>query len=140
MERKVKNIKMQEKGTNSLRSKDCNEWLYLVSSVSWRATLRTVMFLRTKRRVVVGYGLSEELKLTSVRCKEMTLYSLEWWWHYRRKISMKDVLRKWDVCKRSGHHSTHKNKNYRKWMEEWKGVFRSTEPIMSREKTEEMWV
>ena len=30
------------------------------SSVSWRATPRPVMFLRTKRRVVVGYGLSEE--------------------------------------------------------------------------------
>ena len=38
-------------------------WLYLVSTVSWRATPRTVMFLRTKRRVVVGYGLSEEFKV-----------------------------------------------------------------------------
>ena len=38
-------------------------WLYLVSSVSWRATPRTVMFMRKKRRVVVGYGLSEEFKV-----------------------------------------------------------------------------
>ena len=37
--------------------------LYVVSSVSWRATPRTVMFLRTKTRVVVGYGLSEEFKV-----------------------------------------------------------------------------
>ena len=55
--------------------------LYVVSSVSWRATPRIVMFLRTKTRVVVGYGLSEEFKVTSVRGKEMTLYSLSWWWH-----------------------------------------------------------
>ena len=37
--------------------------LYVVSSVSWRATPRTVMFLITKTRVVVGYGLSEEFKV-----------------------------------------------------------------------------
>ena len=56
-------------------------WLYLVSSVSWRATPRTVMFMRKKRRVVVDMGCRKSLKLTSVRGKEMTLYSLSWWWH-----------------------------------------------------------
>ena len=29
----------------------------------WYATLRTVMFLRTNKKVVVGYGLSEEFKV-----------------------------------------------------------------------------
>ena len=56
-------------------------WLYLVRSVSWRATPITVMFLRQKQELWLDMGCRKSLKLTSVRGKEMTLYSLSWWWH-----------------------------------------------------------
>ena len=70
-------------------------WLYIVSSVSWRATPRTVMFMRTKRRVVVGYGLSEEFKVNiGLRQGNAPLLFIMVVALISRKFSKKDVLRK----------------------------------------------
>ena len=70
-------------------------WLYIVSSVSWRATPRTVMFLRTKRRVVVRYGLSEEFKVNiGLRQGNDPLLFIMVVALISRKFSKKDVLRK----------------------------------------------
>ena len=44
-----------------------------------------------------------------------------------------------DVCKRSGHDSRQKTRTTGS-VGEMKGVFKKHGPIMSREKTEEMWV
>ena len=55
-----------------------------------------------------------------------------------RKISMKDVLRK-GMYANDLAIIAHKKK-LQEVMEEWKGVFKKHGPIMSREKTEEMWV
>ena len=88
-------------------------WLYLVSSVSWRATPRTVLFLRTKEELCLDMGCRKSLKLTSVRGKEMYLYSLSWWVALiSRKISMKDVLRKGKYANDLAMIAD-KNKNYR---------------------------
>ena len=70
-------------------------WLYIVSSVSWRATPRTVMFMRTKTRVVVGYGLSEEFKVNiGLRQGNAPLLFIMVVALISRKFSKKDVLRK----------------------------------------------
>ena len=56
-----------------------------------------------------------------------------------RKISMKDVLRK-GMYANDLAIIAHQKKKLQEVMEEWKGVFKKHGPIMSREKTEEMWV
>ena len=114
-------------------------WLYIVSSVSWRATPRTVMFLRTKRRVVVGYGLSEEFKVNiGLRQGNDPLLFIMVVALISRKFSKKDVLRK-GMYANDLAMIADKNKNYRS-VGGMEGVFKKEGPIMSREKTEEMWV
>ena len=56
-------------------------WLYLVSSVSWRATPELSCSWKQKEELWLDVGCRKSLKLTSVRGKEMTFYSLSWWWH-----------------------------------------------------------
>ena len=65
------------------------------SSVSWRATARPVLFLRTKRRIVVGSGLSEvfPVKIGYRQGSDPLLFIMVLAL-ITRKISMKDVLRK----------------------------------------------
>ena len=115
-------------------------WLYLVSSVSWRATPRTVMFLRTKRTVVVGYGLSEEFKVNiGKRRGNVPLLFIMLVALISKKISMKDVLRK-GMYANDLAMIADTNQELQEVLEEWKGVFKKHGRIMSREKTEEMWV
>ena len=115
-------------------------WLYIVSSVSWRATPRTVMFLRTKRRVVVRYGLSEEFKVNiGLRQGNDPLLFIMVVALISRKFSKKDVLRK-GMYANDLAMIADKKTELQEVLQEWKGVFKKEGPIMSREKTEEMWV
>ena len=99
-------------------------WLYIVSSVSWRATPRTVMFLRTKRRVVVGYGLSEEFKLNiGLRQGNDPLLFIMVVALISRKFSKKDVLRK-GMYANDLAMIADKNKNYRKCWRNGRGCSR----------------
>ena len=56
-----------------------------------------------------------------------------------RKISIKDVLRK-GIYANDLPMIADKKQELQEVLEEWKGVFKKHGQIMSREKTEEMWV
>ena len=56
-----------------------------------------------------------------------------------RKFSKKDVLRK-GMYANDLAMIADKKQELQEVLEEWKGVFKKEGPIMSREKTEEMWV
>ena len=56
-----------------------------------------------------------------------------------RKISIKDVLRK-GMYANDLAMIADKKQELQEVLEEWKGVFKKHGPIMSREKTEDMWV
>ena len=56
-----------------------------------------------------------------------------------RKISIKDVLRK-GMYANDLAMIADTNQDLQEVLEQWKGMFKNHGPIMSREKTEEMWV
>ena len=56
-----------------------------------------------------------------------------------RKFSKKDVLRK-EMYANDLAMIADKKQELQEVLQEWKGVFKKEGPIMSREKTEEMWV
>ena len=56
-----------------------------------------------------------------------------------RKISIKDVLRK-GMYANDLAMIADKKQELQEVLEQWKGMFKKHAPIMSREKTEEMWV
>ena len=86
-------------------------------------------------------GCRKSLKLTSVRGKEMYLYSffIMVVALISRKISMKDILRK-GMYANDLAMIADKKQELQELLEEWKGVFKKQGPITSRKKTEEMWV
>ena len=69
----------------------------------------------------------------------MYLYSLSWCGTNQQEDQHEGCSQEGEVCKRSGHDSRQKQE-LQEVLEEWKGVFKKEGPIMSREKTEEMWV
>ena len=86
-------------------------------------------------------GCRKSLKLTPVRGKEMYLYTffIMVVALISRKISMKDILRK-GMYANDLAIIADKKQELQELLEEWKGVFKKQGPIMSRKKTEEMWV
>ena len=89
---------------------------------------------------MVGYGLSEEFKLNiGLRQGNDPLLFIMVVALISRKFSKKDVLRK-GMYANDLAMIADKKQELQEVLQEWKGVFKKEGPIMSREKTEEMWV
>ena len=89
---------------------------------------------------MVGYGLSEEFKVNiGLRQGNDPLLFIMVVALISRKFSKKDVLRK-GMYANDLAMIADKKQELQEVLEEWKGVFKKEGPIMSREKTEEMWV
>ncbi|KAI0227441.1 hypothetical protein LSAT2_022121 [Lamellibrachia satsuma] len=105
------------------------------------ARMVEAMYERTKRRVVVGSGLSEEFPVNIGLRQGSALSPLLFIMVMKiisRKISTKDILRKmmyaYDLAILA------ESKQDQQVLDEWKGVFEKHGLRMSLEKTEVMWV
>ena len=117
----------------------------VMATVRWmgvseaEARMVEAMYERTKGRVVVGSGLSEEfpvnigLRQGSALSPLLFIMVME---IISRKISTKDILRKMMYAAIIAE----SKQELQKVLEEWKGVFEKHGLRMSLEKTEVMWV
>ena len=88
----------------------------------------------------MGYGLSEEFKVNiGLRQGNDPLLFIMVVALISRKFSKKDVLRK-GMYANDLAMIADTTQELQELLEEWKGVVKKHGPIMSREKTEEMWV
>ena len=120
----------------------------VMATVRWmgvpeaEARMVEVMYERTKGRVVVGSGLSEEfpvnigLRQGSALSPLLFIMVMEM---ISRKISTKDILRKMMYADDLAIIAESKQ-DLQEVLEEWKGVFEKHGLRMSLEKTEVMWV
>ena len=120
----------------------------LMTTVGWmgvpeaEARMVEAMYERTKGRVVVGSGLSEEfpvnigLRQGSALSPLLFIMVME---IISRKISTKDILRKMMYADDLAIIAESKQ-DLQEVLEEWKGVFEKHGLRMSLEKTEVMWV
>ena len=120
----------------------------VMATVRWtvvpeaEARMVEAMYERTKGRVVVGSGLSEEfpvnigLRQGSVLSPLLFFRMMEL---ISRKISMKDVLRKM-MCADDLAIIAENKQELQEVLKEWNGVFKKHGLRMSLEKTEVMWV
>ena len=120
----------------------------MTATVRWmgvpeaEARMVKAMYERTRRRVVVGSGLSEEfpvnigLRQGSALSPLLFIMVMEL---ISRKISTKDVLKKVMYADDLAMIADSKQE-LQEVLEEWKGVFKKHGLRMSQEKTEVMWV
>ena len=119
----------------------------VTTTVRWmgvpeEAMMVEAIYNRTKGRVVVGSGLSEEfpvnisLRQGSALSPLLFIMVMEL---ISRKISTKDVLRKMMYADDLAIIAESKQE-LQEVLEEWKGVFKKHRLRMSQEKTEVMWV